>query len=263
ISINAVIDSTETPDEYRVQVNSPRELLILELGEDGKKLRVYQYNVAWSPDQKPPDSAEFYVGDIQSPQVDFNLFKKQNNITVTKGYRLTSATVYFSGTGFSRVYISKDSVFSNFQNRLIDLCLPGSVITYDMVSAVDPVGKTIMLPGRSYRLTDLNDVKDDYASLVVYPDFEGGDKALRHYVLKALEKFRPNELERGKYKFFFSVIVNTDGSLSDVYDEDPTKSEFEHICYYLIKNSTGWIPGTFRGQKVRMIAPVYLDIEVN
>ncbi len=114
---------------------------------DGVKLQNLQLQ-----QQKDP---EFFVGNLNSSKVNINDFKKQHDIYVSNGYSFVSATVYFSGPGFPKVIVANlNSNNLDVLKQNIDLCQPGSAVTFDNIRVKkDGVGMST-IDGKSYILTD-------------------------------------------------------------------------------------------------------------
>jgi|GEM_PF-4589324 len=263
-SITTPIGATSTPDEYEVPYYLPGDLWILETGQDGKTKRVHKYHIVWPPGTYTEEQPDFFIGKIHSVIADHNLIKAQNELTIPAGYRFREATMYFSGSGFRKNIVCTDThVSMEAMKKFIDLSLPGTDITIDNVLVIDPKGQKLSLPAKSYKLIDNLDIRSNYAGLISHPDYPGGTIALLTYILQNLADVPAGKFPRGKFYQDFSFIINPDGSVEDLYNRDHyAKDVVGGFCYDVIKNSTGWTPGSYKGKNVRMILNMYFTVEI-
>lgn len=263
VAVQSGIKSTQLPDRYELQSYLPGDIWILETAIDGKTERVYSFHSINKTDKnnKQPD---FFLGEIKSNICDYNLFKQQNIIKVTNGYHFLGGTLYFLNPGARNVIqcTIKDSSLAPAK-IFIDHSLPGTQIMFDNISLSDSTGKKIMHMGRSYTLIDSLDIRESYLGLITSPDFPGGDLGLIKYVVETLIRLPDVGLMKGKFDLNFSFVVNTDGTLTEVFGENfYSQDKIRLICYNLIKNSSGWIPGTYKGKSVSMISSLHFSIEI-
>ena len=262
VSLSAPFKATENEYEYALQYYTPGTIWILETGYDGRTKRVFEYRVEWPAEQSTGAAPDFFPGEIRSTFVDYNLFKKQDKLTITNGYTLSGATVYFSGNGFSNVCTSTLTGPSfNGLRGFMEVCLPGTDVTFDNVSVLDASGNKILLQGKSYKLIDSLDIRKNYAPLINMPDFPGGTYGLVMNVLQNLAALPPERLIKGRVDMDLSFIVETDGTLTEVFDKkNYVKNRLDETCYEMIRQSATWIPGTYKGEKMRMMVNVQFSI---
>lgn len=94
----------------------------------------------------------FRVGNLTQSYVSAEVFKTQNLATVTDGYTLSRATVYFTGTGFEKPAIA--TINNNDLSPLksmIAKCGAGSSIIFDNVQISGPKG-LMTIDGKAYSL---------------------------------------------------------------------------------------------------------------
>jgi hypothetical protein len=253
VSRLTLIKPTGTAYDYELESYIPGDVWIMEKGTDGLIKKVYAYNLLPDPEQYHT-KADFFAGGINSLMVDYNFFKKLQEVTVSSGYRFSSGTIYFTEIGslkMKSVTLSSPSLLP--AKYMLDLCLPGSTVTFDSVTLTDSTGEKIVLLGKSYYLIDKDDIRTSYAGLITNPYFEKGILNLYKDVTETLIRLPYLNLTKGKFDFDFSFIVESDGSLSDIYKIDFSgKEEIFRACYNLVKNSNKWIPGTYKGNPIKM-----------
>jgi protein TonB len=89
------------------------------------------------------------------------------------------------------------------------------------------------------------------------PEFPGGEDSLTAYIQRNLEL---PYIEGVNFAgtAYVSFVVNEDGQVSDVVLQRGIWSVFDQEAVRLIKEMPAWIPGTQRGQPVRvhMVLPI-------
>jgi N-acetylmuramoyl-L-alanine amidase len=83
----------------------------------------------------------FKIGELSNTRLKVDDIKKQKFMTVTNGYEFDNATIYFSGTGFSKVGVAnlKGNDLSTIE-EFLKKCDVGSAITFDNVSVKNKDG---------------------------------------------------------------------------------------------------------------------------
>ena len=264
VALQAGIKSTTIPHNYELQSYLPGNAWVMEIGTDGKTKKVYAYHLLQLPEESNP-APDFFAGNIRSVIPDYNLFKKQDSIVVTNGYRFSGGALYFTTPGYRNVLqctISSPSLF--VAKPFINICLPGATIVFDNVTLLDSSGKKTATMGKSYTLIDKEDIRQDYSGLISYPSFVGGSMGLYSYVAETLIRLPDIGLTKGKFDFSFIFMVEPDGTLTDVFRTDlyGKKDKVTQACYDLVKHSTTWIPGTYKGEKKSMLSNITFSIEI-
>lgn len=263
VSLQAGIKSTGIPFQYELQSYLPGDVWVMEIGADGKTKKVYAYTLLPDPEQ-PNTAPDFYVGEIRSAIPDYNLFKKQDKITVTKGYQFSGCTIYLTGPGSANVkQITITSPSLQPAKPLIDLCFPGSTVMFDNVTLLDSAGEKHTLMGKSYTLIDKDDIKSSYAGLFTGAHFVTGTTAFYRYIIETLIRLPNVNIAKGKFDFDFSFMVEANGTLTDIFKTDFTaKDEIYKACHDLIQYSNTWIPAAYKGENFRTPLNVSFTIEI-
>lgn len=88
------------------------------------------------------------------------------------------------------------------------------------------------------------------ASVDVKPEFPGGLVKFYQYVNSNVKI--PQEHKNGTARLFFTFVINTDGSLSDIKLLRGINKEIDIEVLRVLESSPKWIPGEYMGKKVRV-----------
>ena len=191
-------------------------------------------------------------------QVDY--FKAQKELTLSPGYSLQSATMWFTGPGFhpniTQVTLNSNSLSK--AEKYINQCEDGTKIVIDWIKVKDQngniqsvknpliliIGFNNMGPGKpteisvtddmkmidatttndidNERLIKKNDNNKIFTKAEVPSQFIGGEEAWRAFLRKNLKVTTPVDsgARAGKYKVVVKFIIHTDGTLSDITCEN-------------------------------------------
>ncbi|UAY53394.1 hypothetical protein [Ferruginibacter albus] len=255
------------PGQFQITPVTPGEAMLVVHKKDNDKTRfVYHYKVKRSLKDELNPEPEMSIGRLTGTHVEVSLFKQQAQINLPKGYTFKSAVVYFSGTGFMNVFTTTLIGSSLTPAKdFIDVCLPGSVITFDNVKIIDSTGKEIIINGISYVLTDNNSAKisttDDSMNPIIYPQFPGGANALNAYLSRNL-KYDKEYLSMPikDRACFLNIKVSEDGTPSVINDHFLPKDDFAKKCLALIMDGPKWIPANYNGKNVDILTSQYIDL---
>jgi len=263
VSLQAGIKSTGIPFKYELQSYLPGDVWVLEIGTDGKTKKVYAYTLLPDPEQGN-SGPDFFAGEIRSVIVDYNLFKKQDKVTVTDGYSFSTGTIYFTRHTSANVQMATISSPSLHPAQpFLDMCLPGSNVMFDNVTLLDSAGEKIMPIGKSYILIDREDIRSNYSGLISGARFEGGIMTLYRYIIETMIRLPDIDLKKGKFDFDFSFMIEADGTLTDIIKNDfSAKDEIFKACHDLIIYSNGWIPASYKERNMRMPISMRFSIEI-
>lgn len=87
----------------------------------------------------------------------------------------------------------------------------------------------------------------------IAPQFSGGEKAWRNFLMKNMNASTPvdNGVRKGKFTVYIQFIVEKDGSISDVKPLTQLGYGLEEECMRLMKISPRWEPAKQNGRAVR------------
>ncbi|GAB2813868.1 hypothetical protein GCM10027043_12150 [Ferruginibacter profundus] len=197
----------------------------------------------------------FSVGELYRPRVDVNEFKKQTEVKVSAGCSFISATVYFSGIGFSKVaVVNLTGTSLQPLKEYIDRCEPGTAVTFDNVRVKSDADGMRTIEGVTYSLFDNIATGDDkiFTKVEVESIYGDGLDGWKKYLSKNLNPAIPvNEgWKAGVYTIIIQFIVHTDGSVSDVTALNYPGTKTAQHCVDLIKKSAKWLPAVQNGHTV-------------
>jgi hypothetical protein len=96
---------------------------------------------------------DFQYGYIYHSRSAAEVFRAQKNIRVSRGCEFISATVYFTGAGFSKV--AKTTLEGSAIQPLkefIQQCVPGTAVTFENIKIKKPSGEIITHDTWTYAL---------------------------------------------------------------------------------------------------------------
>lgn len=192
---------------------------------------------------------------IRGPRIVMEELKNITELRVEGAdYKISNATVYFSGKGFSQVVmVYLQNAFLSSIGQYLKKIQPGSFMTFDNVTAIKKDGSKIELPGKAFSFFKREKGDLVFVNAEVMPRFPGGDNGWRDYLLKNLDPGIPVKegWKPGTYKIMVRFIVDEAGNVSDIKAENLPESLTAQHCINLIKNGPKWIPAVQNGKKVK------------
>ena len=250
-------------NEYRVTVTTPGTVVFVFKDSVSKKEKYICHGlVKRLPGDDLVNEPELRLGNIRTLTASPELLMKQNELFVGNGFSISGGTAYFTGTGFKSVIITVIDKKLTYMKPYIDLCLPGSQISFDNITVRDPSGKIFSVKGFYIQVTD--DIHPpalsvDYYSITSYPEFISGDEGLKYFVKEQLAAIDKNDLIAENKKVGLIFKIEADGSVSPISDMELSKwTKFERRCFDIIKNGPKWQPGKFK-EKNSVMVVTYSD----
>ena len=223
-------------------------------------------------------------------RIEVDYFKAQKELTLSPGYSIQSATMWFAGPGFhpniTQVTLNSNSLSK--AEKFINQCEDGTKIVIDWIKVKDQngniqsvtnpliliIGFNNMIPGKPTEISGSNDLKiiDVTTSNAINKEklnknndnkiftqtetptqFTGGQDAWLIFLRKNLKVNTPVDsgASAGKYKVVVKFIIHTDGTVSDITCEnDPGFGTCAEVKRLIAESSKKWTPAIQNGIKV-------------
>ena len=258
-----------TGNEYDITVTVPGHFIFEVLDSETKRTKyLYHFLAKRTAEDDLQTKPAVQLGIISGLTVTPAVLKKQQEINISNGYSLAGATVYFAGTGFKDIVVVDIYKKLGFAKCYLDLCLPGSVFTFDNVRISDASGKIYTVDGFTIRVIEdslqMNGPLPDFYELTSYPQFSLGNDLLEFYVKQELVVKKTDSIPPGSQRVFLILKINTDGSVSSSCEGAFSKlSKLEQKCLAIIQNGPKWIPGKFKETDEPMIVVASFTVDVS
>jgi hypothetical protein len=113
--------------------------------------------------KKRPRLSKLTIGNLQGARLQIDSFKAQKELKTNDGFGIIYYNIYFSGVNFQNVQVATvaGSSFAPLIS-LMEKCVPGSVISFDNIIALNKAGDTGFVNGKSFTIysgTDSIDTK--------------------------------------------------------------------------------------------------------
>jgi hypothetical protein len=115
----------------------------------------YHYRVKRLHKDELKEEPELTIGNISGTKISISQLLAQKEIKLTKGFKLITGQLYFSGNGFPNVLTISVLGIPDKVDSLLKSCKPGSQIVFDNFKVADSSGREFYIAGKVYTvLTD-------------------------------------------------------------------------------------------------------------
>lgn len=256
-------------EQFNTMVFLSKEKAIVKYGDNGKNGAVIitskkikeenNYANAITDLKVVIQEPKIYLGNnAGGKKINLDYLRSLKEITLSPGYTLGNATMFFSGPGFDNnvVQITISSTSLAKAQAIFDRCRNGSTIIFDNIKVIDENGVSQIIkdpPG--YIIADKNTEDNDdkiFTQIDKNPEFTGGEDAWRKYLIANLKANTPVDegWKAGKYTVMLKFIVHSNGTVSDITTDNYKGTKTAQHCIDVIKNAPKWQPAIQNGIKV-------------
>lgn len=139
--------------EYEITPQVPGDIFLSLRNKITKKTAyIFYYNVKRPPTDELSEEPAIWLGAGPAKAITLDELNNQTDIQITPGYKINTATVYFTIPGHQVVYMQliSGSTLKQLEPN-IKKCIPGSVITIDNIKVTADVNfRKYLIDGKSF-----------------------------------------------------------------------------------------------------------------